>query len=375
MIKRVEGFIFILIIGIIILNSLVGFVDAISGVSPAIYYEDFEPNFKKSFGFNFIFDVGVKAEIYVEGELSEYVRVNKKEINGREQVIASVSLPKELERPGKNIIYIGARQLVDEEDGIGLAANPRGVIVIKVPYPGKYAEASVSVGNANPGELIDLVVDVSNLGKEDILASVSVETYGSVGLKEVLDLGSKEISSTKSSSFKKKIDTNGYEAGDYFANVSVNYGGDKPALASGLFRIGKLYVGIGNVSSDFEKGKINRFIVPVESFWNDAISGLHANVSFPGYDESFLTPTIEIGPWQKTQLTGFFDASKIDKEKFIANITLYYEGGSTNELVEVHFKKEVDYRMYIIIGGLVGVILVLAGVIIFLMRKNGKKRK
>ncbi len=371
--KEVNRFLLIICLGILIISSI-GFVNAVSGVSPAIYNDDYYDGFKKDYNFNFVFNDGSKAEIYADGDLKDYVKLNKKSITGREGVVARVSLPLEVVKPGKNIIYIGAREIVDPEGGLGLAGNIRGVIVIKVPYPGKYVESELSVANANPGELIDLNLEVDNLGKEDVTASVIVETFGSEGLKERLDLGSKLILTKEKEDFKKKIDSTGYDSGDYYANATIYYEGDNPSYASDLFRIGRLYVGIGNVTSDFEKGKINRFIIPVESFWNDAIEGLHANVSFPGYDESFLTPTRKIEPWEKTQLTGFFDASKIDKEEFQANITLYYEGGSSNRLVDVHFKKEIDYTMYIIVGVLVGVIVLLAGVIIWLVRKN-KKRK
>lgn len=370
--KRVEVFAIILLL-LIISISCIGFVSSVAGVSPAIYRDDYYDGFKKDYSFNFYFNDDSKAEIYAEGDLSQYVKLNKKSISGSEGVRVSVSLPIGVVKPGKNIIYIGAREIIDPEGGVGLAGNIRGVIVIKVPYPGKYVESELKVSNANPGELIDLELNVDNLGQDDVTASVIVETFNSKGLKEKLELGSKLIPTKEEEVFKKRIDSNGYGSGDYYANATIYYGGDNPSYASSIFRIGRLYVGIGNITSDFEKGKINRFIIPVESFWNDDIEGLHANVSFPGYDESFLTPTIKIEPWEKTQLTGFFDASKIDKDEFQANITLYYEGGFTNKLVDVNFKKEVNYTMYIIIGVLSLVIVVLAGVIIILI-KNGKKK-
>ena len=80
--------------------------------------------------------------MYVEGDLAEYVTLNKDSLVGSGGVSASLALPIRIETPGTHVIYVGARQLPGEGGGIGIVGNIRGVIKVKVPYPGKYATVS-----------------------------------------------------------------------------------------------------------------------------------------------------------------------------------------------------------------------------------------
>lgn len=373
MIKEVVVFIF----GIFLITILCYNANAVIGVSPGSYIIDFEPNLEKNFNFNFIFDADAKAELYVEGDLSEYVKLDKKSLTGGGVVTASLKLPFYIEIPGMHIIFVGARQLPSEE-GMGIVGNVRGVIKVKVPYPGKYAEITLTTTNVNAGDPIELKVIVNNLGNDNITAATSINIYDSEGSYiETLNLGSKFIETKKSEEFFIQLNTSNYKAGDYKAMAIVNYDG-KIAQVEAVFRLGELYVGILNYTREFERNKINRIEIEAESFWNDPIESLYSNVKIINYSIDFNTPSIYLSPWSKVILNGFFDATPIKEDEFRANITLHYSGKTTNQLVDLRFKKEINYMLYAIIGAVAIMFVILVIVIIILLRrtkKSGKKKK
>ena len=360
-------------------------VCAIAGVSPASYEVNFQPNMVYRFQFNFLLDEGVRYKVYAEGDFAEHVKLDKDYLFGSDSVIAELKMPDDAERPGNNVIAIGAMQARDENShGVGLVANIRGLIIVNVPYPGKYIEMDLKTHNANAGEDIEFTVDVQNLGRENITANTLIEISNTRGKIETIDLGSKFIQTTTSAVFSKKLNTDKYKPGDYNATAIVYYGAEKPAKDSEVFRLGELYVEIINYTEEFKRDTINRFNIDVESFWNDPIENLYANVSILDYDIRFLTPSIELNPWSKERLEGFFDTSGIESSRFKANITLHYKGKTTSEVVKVKFKRESDLILYVIIGVSVLALIILAvltiAVIILFKRlktrgRNGKKKK
>ncbi len=371
MIRKEVLFVFV----VFLIINLCYNVIAVIGVTPASYEVDFEPNLEKNFNFNFIFDPDSKSELYAEGDLSNYTKLDKSSLTGGGSVSATLKLPPYVEIPGTHIIFIGARQLSNEE-GMGIVGNVRGLIKVKVPYPGKYAEIVFTTMNVNAGNPVDFKIIVNNLGKENITASASIVIYNPRGEHvETLTLENKFIEAKNSEEFFVRLNTSNYKAGDYKAVAFVNYDG-KTAEAEAVFRLGELYVGITNYTKEFERNKINKLEIEIESFWNDPIESIYASVNIINYTLDFLTPSMQLSAWSKTTLTGFFDTTLIKEEKFQANITLHYKGKTTNKIVELEFKKEINY-IYIAIGVAVLLLVVLILIIIVLLRrrKSGKKEK
>ena len=347
-----------------------------AGVSPPRYDIDFKPRLKQDFNFRFIFDSGSRAEIYVGGELEEYVKLNKKIITGSDTVVASLELPDSIEIPGRHSIIVGARQIPSEDaGGMVLVADIRAMIRIMVSYPGKYAELGFTATNANVGEPVEFLVTVYSRGSEDIYATPLIDIFNSNENLETLGFETKLIESTKSEEFPKTLDTTNYKAGDYNATVVVNYGGGQSATLEKVFRLGELYIGITNTSNYFVRDKINKFSIGVESFWNDPIENVFAKVKIEGFDIEFATPSVDIGSWEKKDLVGYFDTSGIEKSDFQANVTLFYAGKSTSRIVDLELESEADYGLYAIVGGLILIIVVLVVVVVWLLRRKNDKKK
>lgn len=367
-----KGFVYLFVFVYLFLGY--GGVYAFSGVSPASYNIDFKPNLKQSFNFNFAFDKGVVAEIYVLGDLKDYVTLDKVSLTGSGRIVASLDLPSEIEKPGTHRIRIGARQLASGGGGIAIVSDVGGIIKVKVPYPGKYAGLVLKATNANAGEDVNLELTVSSMGTEDIYVHPILSIYNSGGEVELVDLGEEFIASTKNSKFSKTVSTSDYKPGDYNVSAIVDYGGEKLATASAVFRLGELRVEVYNWTKEFEKDKINRFEIRVESFWNDPIKNLHANVKIIDYDLGFLTPSISLDPWKRDILTGFFDTSEIEGNKFKVNITLIYDGKTTSKIVDLEIKRELNVILNAALIGL-ALIIIIGLIIIILGRKKNKTQK
>ena len=339
------------------------------GVSPAYHEIEFSPNAKYVLTFNFFTDGDSKLRLYTAGDLTEYAELSKKSLKGSGSVNVLLTLPDEIKVPGTHRLLIGAEQVVEEGTGVAIVGNMRAVIRINVPYPGKYAEVEFEAKNANAGQPVDFHVKINNLGKEYLVVKANIEIYDSTGKKlDTLPGGSFLIESSASKEFTTQLDTKDYKAGNYKAVAVVEY--DESSIREEkTFRLGELFVDIANYTSEVERDKINPFIIEAESFWNDPIENVYANVSIIDHDIRFLTPSSNIEPFGKATLRGYLDTSTIEGDTFKAKIILNYKGNSTERTVDVRFKKDINYLVYIIIA------VVAITVIGWFIWKRRKKKK
>lgn len=356
-------------------------VCAIVGVRPASYEVNFEPGLKKVYSFTFVSDAeGSMFEMYSEGPFSEYVELSTDKIYGTGPINVLLQLPNQADIPGRHRLLIGGRQVAKEEGNtmLGIVGNVQAVLFINVPYPGKYAELSFLATNANTGDDVHFNLTISSKGDEDITARSRIEIYDSTkqNLLETIQLPEKTVKSTESVQINSKLSTTSYLSGDYFAKAVVEYGGDKPAEKEEIFRLGKLFVDVANHTQLVERNKINRFEIQAESYWNDPIPGLFAEVSIINYTNlDFLTPSITIEPWQVSTLTGYFDTSEIKQDSFLAKIKLKYANETTEKTVLVEFVKSTNYIGYIIATIIAVLLLIGVIIVIFLIKKKRKEGK
>ena len=161
------------------------------------------------------------------------------------------------------------------------------------------------------------------MGKEDIIVDSYIDIYDSRENKiETLNLGPDLIESGKVKDYEVKLETINYKAGNYKAVAFVKYL-DQTVKAEAPFRLGELFVDVINYTKVFERDKINKFEINVESFWNDPVENLYAKIIILNTKTEFLTPSIKLEPWTTSILTGFFDTTEIKENKFYGNITLH----------------------------------------------------
>lgn len=343
-----------------------------SGVSPPQYGADFTPGAKLAFSFTFFGTPDSRSEISVKGDLAEYVSLSESSIIGTGTVIAYLSLPNAIERPGPHYLAVVAREIVSTQ-GMGISGEAQGTIVVHVPYPGVYIESSLEATDVNQGEPVPIKATYTNRGKETVNVFTSVDILQNNKTIETLVLDTILLAPTESKQVSKILDTASYRPGSYTAAALISYGG-KTAQAEANFRIGTLFVDIVNNSDWFDRDKINRFEIDVESAWNSPISNVFANVTIPGTDISLLTPSISLKPFERSRLTGFFDTTGITDDPFPARIILSYEGAVTEKIVELHFKRVVNYTVVAIVAVFALVVLVLVFIILRMRRALNTKR-
>ena len=368
----------IVVFAFIFIYSLAN-VQAVIGISPGSYEVDFKPNLKQNFRFNIIGDDSMKFKLFAEGDLAEYVTISPRSLDKPGSVQISLSLPESVELPGENVIYINAKQQpAGGGGGIQLLGNVKGIIKVRVPYPEEFATASITATSANAGKPIDLRVTVNNLGTKDIFTKINVDILDSNNRSVTsIPLGGKEIPSLSSETMKTQLNTEGYLPGYYRARVIVQYGEDRVADAETIFRLGQFFVNITGHSNDFNRDVLNRFDIGVESFWSDPIEKVYANISIINYSQiDFVTSYIDLQGFQASTLSGYFDTTGIEEDRFSARIVVNYGNKTTEKVVALQFKKEKNKLMYSLIGILAASIVVL--ILVWMMARrmrNGKHKK
>ena len=340
-------------------------VFGISGVNPVSYDVDFEPGLEKEFVFDFVFDGNANVDLYIEGELAECVTLDKSRIKGREDVVASLTLPFNLDVYGISSVMVVAT------DGI---SETKGILKVRIPYPEEYIEPELSISSVNFGEVVDFTFTLFNRGVIDTEAVSVVQIFKDGEEIETFDFALEKIDARSSISHGVSFDTSGYSPGDYVVIVFSDYGEGKFALSESSFRVGEFYVGVLDYSNELKQGGIERFQVDVESFWNKRINDFYMGVSILNSDASFVTPTEVLGPWETISIGGFLDTSSITGENVEAEIVLHYGDEVTSRVVLLRGVPGFNYfnLIYVLLG------VVLLGVLvwrIFIFTRKPKKKK
>ena len=350
------------------------------GITPDSIRIDFEPNFENSYIFK-----TEKAEntgIYIEGGLAEYLNIEEDNIAKDGSFVIRVKLPSEIEMPGDNVVFVGVLEGAKGGGMVSGRASIRTPIVIKVPYPGIYAEISFNVNDLGINETANFIVKINNLGKKDIDKAKAVIDILDINerLVEKLFTEEKAVNVKEVQELKAFFNASKHTAGTYKAIAHVNYA-DKSKDLEASFRIGSLNVKIINYTRTFFKNKIDTFEIEIESGWNKRIDNIFAEVKvFNNTKEvsSFKTVSFSLEPWEKKTISAFWDPQGLGEGSYDVEITLFYEGEKTKLSGEIDIivqKEEFSFfKKYVTVINLLIVLVVLLVIIniIILMKKSKK---
>jgi len=366
---------------IVFLVTLPSAIAGAIGINPAkfnlIYYE---PGLETQFEISvFSDDPTEPIEIYFDGDLKDYAVAEPQSFIGEGVSIVTLTLPETPLQPGPSVLYVGGIEKRGEGGVIGGVASIKVPIRVFVPYPGKYLEGDFDILDINVGEKTSYRLDISNLGTEDLTVISTIELYEDDNDGEIVfskTLEPVDLSSKTSFNLIEEIDTSSLKQGNYFALATINYG-DEFLKINRSFRIGHFAVDIEDYDYLFETGKINAFNVLVKSEWNSVINNVYAFIVITDEGkivQEIVTPTINLEPWQRINLTGFFDASNLTSKRYLANINVHYGGSISNKLAAIYTNdppKEpfvwLNYYTYVAIG-----VLLLILIIIYLVYKLRK---
>jgi hypothetical protein len=356
-----------LVLVFVVLVFVCSGVLAVSGISPASYEIDFEPGYNGEFAFDFVIEGGASAELYVEGDLAEYVSFNRRSVSGMEEVVVKLKLPSEIDSPGINYIRFGARG-----DGVDVG----GVIKVNVPYPENYVEVGLNAPNANVGESIIFELELFGRGNETVVVSPRVEVYKDGKSLNIVGVDDVSVVPGEETSVNVSFDTEGYSIGDYLAIAFVDYQGERVSVEN-PFRLGGYSVELIDYTKRFRENKIDRFEVVVRSQWDGDMDEVYAEVNVLDFPSaSFVTSSEYLAAWDSRTLVGFLDLVEISGYKFDAEIILHYGDETVSEIVELRVAKGFDYIIWFVVPIFVVVVglLVWRGVVfVRRFRKRTKK--
>lgn len=352
------------------------------GVSPALKEYNFKPGLEAEITYRvFATSADMELELYVAGELAEYVNLDRESLVGGGSFTATLKLPEDVKlKPGKNRIYIGVKEKVDDElisSSIGTSVTIQVVILIHVPYPGRYLEVDLKSKDVNVNEPIDFELDIKSYGEENVIVTPKIEISSGDKILDVLEFRERIILSQELVQLKKTFYPEEYNPGNYKATAIVDYEGET-AIDEETFRIGELIINILDYTKRVLIGKTSAFDLSIESGWNDKIDGAYAEVSFlDNFGNKILdfpTFTTNLAPWENKTITGYFDSSNFSSGFYDANITLIYfgkdVGKSENQIVKVEF---VNENNLILIGGIILGVIVFGLVLWVVLRRRFKK--
>jgi hypothetical protein len=310
------------------------------GVAPARNTIDFEPNFEGEYEIK-IYNSGakdIKTLIYVEGRMQDSIELDQSELifssDDEYKIVGyTVRLPSKIDVPGNHIINIVIREVpIGSDTGgavIGSSVAVVHQVVIKVPYPGKYAVADLKIVETNRYDKVDFIVSVNNLGSERIDAAKGlIDIYDShnqkvASLETILD----SIDSKKVKGLSATWDDN-VELGKYSAKLILTYDG-KVAEDQREFYVGKLFVDIINIVVEgFRLGEIAKFVILVENQWPEPISGVYTEFIFSklGEEVAIVKSASEtIDALFTGELIAYWDTEGVEEGIYDTVINLYYD--------------------------------------------------
>ena len=343
------------------------------GISPASVSFDFAPGAEYKLGFVVISDDPDKEmEVYASGDLAEYVKLSRKEIKGGGSFEAIFKFPDKADKPGEHSMLIGVREKPSEEGFITTVIDIRAVVKVFVPYPGRYAEVRLSIPNGNINEEIPVEVYVINRGRESLNVNVNTRFFsGNGNLIYNMLFEPVVLELTQERFFRKYLNTSGYRAGNYLAEVVVDYG--ETIKINQTFRIGSLFVNITNFTDKLLMGGIQKFFIDIESMWNNDLRDVYADVNISDIGNAtnsleFRTPSIDLSAWGGGQLVGFLDTTNLEGKYNTTIILNYGEEKSFASGTLLVLKRGLNI-VYVIVGIIAVIIVIVAILIIWRIKK------
>ncbi|MBW6442710.1 hypothetical protein K0A97_02930 [Patescibacteria group bacterium] len=329
MIKKILFFLLILIFISSSVSSL--------GITPGRTTINFEPGLTKTVEFTVINseEKDVNLVVLVQGELNQSISLSDISFsmgaNEREKKIKyTLNLPQNLE-PGLRTSEIVVVQLPEKSSEsqafIGAAVGVATQIYVYVPYPGKYAEASLNIVGPDEKGVINFVLPVISRGDLDLVrVNAVIDIYSSLNEKiETIKTNEIGILSGERKELVAKWEQN-LSSGKYKAIATLIYDENTKTLEK-EFNIGYQVLEIQNIEvNNFRLGEIAKFEVLVQNKWGEPINNafaemliynnqnqVMAEVKSPNYNFPALEKALMILFWD----TGGVRAGTYDSELFL----------------------------------------------------------
>ncbi|MBI2111938.1 hypothetical protein HYT52_00175, partial [Candidatus Woesearchaeota archaeon] len=266
------------------------------------------------------------AKVYLEGEMSQYVTLNTKELQFRSDtdslpVDFSISLPSSIP-PGTSSANIVVEQALESstDNVISSKVILKHKIIVQGPYPDKYIIASVNFQET--GSQIEFVSEVENLGKQDLQ---EVQTKFYVNDKEqqaqTKETETTSLKTNENKLLKTTVNKDIFDLGEFEVSAITTYDGQQVEVVK------KLVVGEPNVEiSYFDKfliaNKINQYTLDLLNQWNLEIKNVFVDVEVKKDGQkidAFRTKSVDLEAEMSKRINDYYDARNINPGKYAFN--------------------------------------------------------
>ncbi|HIH63312.1 MAG: hypothetical protein QT05_C0015G0003 [archaeon GW2011_AR13] len=374
------------------------------GITPGRTTIDFEPNLQREIAFTVINSENkdMMVVFMVRGNLSEYITLSQNHAEFTKDEISksftySINLPSKISTPGKHEVEIVALEIPTDtkEKGsfVGATVAVISQLHIYVPYPNKYAEASINILESEDKKIFR--IPVINRGKLDIAnLRAIIDIYNGLGEKITsLETETETLNSLQMKELAAEWDTN-VNPGKYSAIISVIYDNQVITLEK-EFKVGEKVLEILEINiNDFELGGIAKFNALVENKWSEELKDVYLNIIIYNNEgevmADFNSLNYNIGSQSKSEMIAYWDTVGVEKGTYDGKIFLKYGTESTEKEVQMKItensievigltghvvvKKAGTFNLNNILLILV-IFLILVNVVWFVIVKNLLKKK
>ena len=346
------------------------------GISPAIKDVDFLPGQEVNVSF-FILDAS--SDLFYDvsfrgGDLVPYSSLSTDVVKGNGAFILTIRFPNSIDEPGSHVVSVSVKGRPSETSFINTVIEVGSNVRVFVPYPGVYGELSLNIPDGNIDDNIPVELHVINRGNELLsLGEVFIDfVSGDGNVAKTLNFTPVDISSPGDRYFRKYLDTQGFDAGNYIGIARISYA-DTVREVNQSFRVGSLFVNLTNYTNSIVSDGIQKFYVSLENLWNSPIAGVYVDVNISngmGEHYFFRTPSADLNPWEKKTIESYLDTGKL-KGEYNIMLNASYNGKSTVVSGSILVIEKTRLLFYSIISLVASILLVL---IYFIVRHFLKRR-
>ena len=338
-------------IALLIIMSSMQLVAAI-GITPGRTTIDFQPGLHKTVQFKVMNNEhkDMKLLLFVEGELNNSIALHEKLVDftaadESKTFNYDIDLPTKLDKPGEHEVKIIAMELPKETAGgtyVGATAAVATQLIVRVPYPQKYAEISLSITQTGVKKPTSFFVAVNNLGQHDLIGiSSTIEIFNSVNEKiATLKTDAADVPTMKRGELRAVWDTN-VNPGMYKAVATLVYD-DSIATTEKVFSIGSLTLDIVDINvRNFRLGDIAKFDITAENKWSEDVKDVFAQLQI--FDEAgaaianVKTASVDVPAMGRQVLVAYWDTAGIREGTYSGKLVLNF----ANQQIEKKLKTEI----------------------------------
>lgn len=358
----------VLLLALLITSMVMSGSACAIGITPGRTTIDYEPGLEEEVQFTVLNNEhkDMNVMLYVdEGSLSDIIALYDNIVIFRadedfKTFKYKYKLPSEMSSPGTHQVDIVAMDMPNSKSGGGAFVGATTAVVtqllIRVPYPGKYATVDVDVPATKSGEPVNFFIKTRNLGEDAIeSAQATIDILGPTN-ERVATLETEEASiGAKSWKEFKVVWENPPNPGIYYASVTLRYDEDNEggiAKSSKEFAVGDLFIDVTDIQvRNFRLGGVAKFEIQTESKWNQKIDDVYGNMLIEDDQGKSVadvkTASFDVEPFAREQLDAYWETEGVKAGDYSGRFVLHYAGRRTEKELITHISPN-DMRIDIL---------------------------